>query len=378
MDVAVAPETDLLTAYGVRGLARCWMENHGRWSHKYHLDGRSDPNESKPHSDVYYSFNVLLGLARVPRPAQGLTPEPRDVFKALCTAAVQLPMRNGAWGMAVWAATGIGVEAPGSITDKLLGLGRNIDQALLWQAQDVGLSLTGVCTLAAHDATWTPVAKALRDTLMTQFRGPGALFRDGAKGIRRHVASFATQVYAALALYHYAELFRDREALRAANACVSKLIALQGENGEWPWFYAPAGDRVLDMYEVYSVHQHGMAPALLHHAVTAGVPGAREALRKGFQWIFGANVLGQSMLVPALSLVYRSQARNGLAGRRGVRLASSAFHMVTGLIPQPVAASQLHLTPEMRSYEFGWLLWSFSGRADYADLANHTGFAGAP
>ena len=30
----------------------------------------------------------------------------------------------------------------------------------------------------------------------------------------------------------------------------------------------------------------------------------------------------------------------------------------------------LQLTEEMRSYEFGWLLWSFGGRSDYAAFAN--------
>ncbi len=378
MDTGADLKLDLLTQYALRGLQQCWMEDMGRWSHKFHLDGRSHPNESKPHSDVYYSFNVLLGLARVSRNSDACYFDTKAIFEDLCQAAAHLHMRPGAWGMALWAASELGIDAPGAIKDKALGMGREIEQVILWQAQDVGLSLTGACTQVALDARWHPVAKALRDTLMTRFRGPGALFRDGAGGIRYHVSSFATQVYAALALYHYAEIYSDEEALAAANSCVRKLIALQGPNGEWPWFYSPAEDRVLDLYEVYSVHQHGMAPALLHHAVTAGVLGAREALIKGFGWLFGANLLGRSMLVPEQSLIYRSQARRGLAGRRSMRLASAAVQMVSGLVPRPAVASQVRLTPEMRSYEFGWLLWSFSGRKEYADLANHPAFGAKP
>ena len=54
-----------LVSYALRGLDRCWLPEHGRWSHIYHLDGRDPPNESVPHSDVFYTLNVLLGLSRV-------------------------------------------------------------------------------------------------------------------------------------------------------------------------------------------------------------------------------------------------------------------------------------------------------------------------
>src|SRR5271168_4455072 len=82
--VAEAPAADpgsanppsRLSAYGLAGLRRCWMPEAGRWSHKYHLDGRAPPNESVPPSDLYYSLNVLLGLSRV---RAALAGEPYDV-----------------------------------------------------------------------------------------------------------------------------------------------------------------------------------------------------------------------------------------------------------------------------------------------------------
>ena len=351
------------------------MADLGRWSHKYHLDGRDAPNESIPGSDVYYSLNVLLGLSNVPRAAYHAEIDVADLLQHLCKTALNLPVRQGTWGMALWAASALGMQAPASMCDKLATVGRDVDRVLAWQAQDVGLSLTGACVQARHDRTWLPVAKALRDTLMAKFRGPGALFRDGAQGIRRHFATFATQVYAALALYHYGELCDDVQAMDAANLCVGKLIALQGLNGEWPWFYSPGRDCVLDYYEIYSVHQHGMAPALLHHAVRAGVPGSGEALTRGFRWIFGANDMQQAMLVPELSLIYRSQARCGIGGRRDVRLLRAAAHLLSGETAQPSRPAKLRLTCEMRSYEFGWLLWSFSGRTDYAELTYNPAFS---
>jgi hypothetical protein len=163
-------------------------------------------------------------------------------------------------------------------------------------------------------------------------------------------------------------------ALAAANACVTKLLALQGPYGEWPWFYEPRQETVLDQYEVYSVHQHGMAPAILHYANDHGVARARAAIERGFEWIFGNNEMGLSMLVPSLQLIYRSQARRGIQGHRVARLLRAVLPVSIGQ-DGPAASGGLRLTQEMRSYEFGWLLWAFGDRTDYPALTHHPAFS---
>jgi hypothetical protein len=351
------------------------MPEHARWSHKYHLDGRPSPNESIPHSDLYYSLNVLLGFAPVRR---ALANEPYDVpvlFRSLCDELPKFQVRNGAWGMALWAAGELHLDTPGMAADRVRQVAADPATAVTWTAQDVGLSLSGAATQARCDASWLSVARPLSEVLLQQFRGPGALFRDSGQGARRHFATFATQVYAALSLYQYGEIANDGPAIAAANACVAKLIELQGPLGEWPWFYLPRADRVLDPYEIYSVHQHGMAPAVLHHAVKHNVPGAREAIVNGFRWIFGANEMGVSMLRPDLQLIYRSQRRRGIGGRREARLMRAAVAAAVGGNAWPTVKVPLELTKEMRSYEFGWLLWSFGGREDYPELTNRIEFA---
>jgi hypothetical protein len=366
-----------LVRYGLAGLRRCWMPEHGRWSHKYHLDGRTPPNESVPHSDLYYSINVLLGLAPVRRALAG---EPYDLpvlFKTICSELPKHPVRNGAWGMALWAAAELNLDTPGLAAEHLRPLAKDPTPVLGWTAQDVGLSLSGAAAQARRDASWRPVARALSEVMLRHFRGPGALFRDSGRGPRRHFATFATQVYAALSLYQYGELTNDATAIAAANACARTLIKLQGPLGEWPWFYLPRGDRVLDPYEVYSVHQHGMAPAVMHHAVAHDVPGARAAIETGFRWIFGDNEMGISMLRPDLQLIYRSQRRAGIQGRREARLMRAAIAAATGNPGWPSMKVPLELTQEMRSYEFGWLLWSFGGRTDYPAFTNHAKFSTA-
>jgi hypothetical protein len=366
------PHISPLSLYALSGLRRCWMPDLGRWSHKYHLDGRPHPNESVPHSDLYYSLNVLLGLAALRDTRLLKQHDPAGHFVSICEDLPRYPVRDGAWGMALWAAAELDLATPSIPAERLWRVAADPSSASAWAAQDLGLSLSGAVAQARRDAAWRPIAQTL-SKLVLQLRGRGALFRDSDKGPRRHFATFATQVYAALSLYQWGELTDDSTALAAANACTTKLIALQGPLGQWPWFYSPHSDRVLDPYEIYSVHQHGMAPAVLHHAVRHGVPEARQAIVTGFQWIFGSNEMGISMMRPDLSLIYRSQRRRGVSGRREARLARAAVVAVMGGA-WPSAAPALQLTEEMRSYEFGWLLWSFAGRDDYPELTERREF----
>ncbi len=365
-----------LARYSLAGLRRCFGEQQNRWSFKYHLDGRTDPNEFRPHMDLYYSLNVLLGLAPVYPMLTAECYDISNIFASICRDMRNQPVRNGAWGMALWAAVELGLDVPAIAADRLRPITADVASVAGWTAQDIGLSLSGVTAQLRHDAEWRPLAQGLRNLLLDRFRGPGALFRDSGKGPRQYLATFATQIYAALALYQYGEAMGDAEAIAAASTCAAKLIFLQGPLGEWPWFFLPGADRVLDFYEVYSVHQHGMAPALLHYAVRHEVAGARAAIERGFAWIFGANEMAMSMMVPERQLIYRSQARRGWQGRRTARLARSAVVAALGQ-RWPVRTERLSITREMRSYEFGWLLWSFGACSDYPALTHHPAFQNA-
>lgn len=364
-----------LVEFALTGLRRCWLEQQQTWSHKYHLDGRDPPNESVPPSDIYYSFNVLLGLSKV---RQALEQEPYPpaaiLLEHLDQALPRHNVRNGAWGMALWAAAALELNAPASAMSRMKQLAADPAATAAWTAQDMGLTLSGAVACAASEPWLRPFADYLADIILQRLCVRGGLFRDAATGPRRHFATFASQVYAALSLYHYGEFTSNLRAISAANACVSKLIALQGPNGEWPWFYSPAAGKIVDPYEIYSVHQHGMGPALLQHAVRHRVPDAYESIRIGFEWLFGRNQMQMSMFVPGLSLIYRSQARRGAGGSRFGRLLLSGNNLLHGDAGWVEDPQRLRLTKEMRSYEFGWLLWSFGACTDFPDLTQRSEF----
>jgi hypothetical protein len=175
-----------------------------------------------------------------------------------------------------------------------------------------------------------------------------------------------------LACYIYGEWSGDERALKLANACSSKLIELQGPQGEWPWFFYSPGGRVVDFYEIYSVHQTGMAPAFLRFAEQHGVPGASEALVKGFMWIFGRNRLNRSMLWKREGLICRSHVRNGELSQKRKRIVRAIANALTGRSETPSDASGVELRLECRSYELGWILWSFGRRSDLTEIQYHS------
>ena len=95
--------------YALKGLELCWLPEYGRWSHIYHLDNRDQPNESVPESDVFYTLNVLLGLARVRRVPRSI--DLSGTFQRNASHLVTLPVSKYAFGVALWAAAELRVGA---------------------------------------------------------------------------------------------------------------------------------------------------------------------------------------------------------------------------------------------------------------------------
>jgi hypothetical protein len=365
-----------LIDYALSGLRQCWMPDHGRWSHIYHLDGRPQPNESVPHSDVFYTLNVLLGLSRVKHVPEEI--DPAGIFQQNVRQLPNLPVRDYAYGMALWTAAESRFEIPAEIARHIDQLLSDRDNWRRFKAQDLGMLLSGVIAqLKTGEERWRRFAQPLFSFLVERFHSKSGLFFDAAVGYRRRYASFATQTYLTLACFHYGELTGDSTAIGMASTCARKLINLQGPQGEWPWFFDAAQGQVLDFYEVYSVHQYGMAPAFLECAERNDVPLARQALIRGFKWVLGHNQLRRSMLVPELQLSIRSQVRNGELHTNKLRMIRAVQHAYLPRAARLIDPATLILRMECRSYELGWILWSFGQRSDLAELTHAQEFIDA-
>jgi hypothetical protein len=368
--------TSAAVRYAIRGLERCWLADHGRWSHIYHLDGRTPANESVPPSDVFYTLNVLLGFSRVPKSIHNV-----NLAAALRHNAqhlLALPVPRYAFGTALWAAAELELELPGNVMDYVRGYVSDQQNWRWFRAQDLGMILAGVVAQARHDPKlWAPMADRAFAFLSERYASSSGLFFDTARGLRRRFASFATQTYLTLACYAYGEFANNACAIELGNAAARRVISSQGPNGEWPWFFDAVSGRVIDFYEVYSVHQYGMAPAFLEYAERHNVSGARGALIEGFRWVLGGNQLGVTMLVPNLQLSIRSQVRRGELGTTKIRMMRAIANVLTGHQSELAKPKDLVLRPECRSYELGWLLWSFGRRADLVELTNDHAFSDA-
>jgi hypothetical protein len=362
-----------LINYALDGLQNCWLPEHGRWSHIYHLDGRDAPNESLPPSDVFYTLNVLLGMSRLDETPGTINVS--EIFRRNVLQLTKLPVPTYAFGMALWAAAELQLEIPEEVARHVSGLLTREREWEAFRAQDLGMLLTGVVAQARSGRKeWSRFAGALFSFLENRYHGASGLFFDAPSGPRRRFASFATQTYLTIASYHYGEFAGNAKALAMANTCARKLIELQGPGGEWPWFFDAQSGRVIDYYEVYSVHQYGMAPAFLELAERHDVRGAREALVKGFKWVLGGNQLGISMLVPELGLSIRSQVRKNELKTKKRRVLRAIANTCLGRSSMLIDGRDIDLRLECRSYELGWILWSFGQRSDLPELTHDRAF----
>lgn len=362
-----------LVDFALMGLQRCWQPEHGRWSHIYHLDGRDRPNQSLPHSDVFYTLNVLVGLSRVAQIPNRINV--KEIFQRNAADLAVLPVRKYAFGAALWAGAELGLDLPAEVSALVELLLSSPEKWKSFLAQDLGMLLIGAVAQARRDPRkWRAVAENLFNYLLSNYLAPSNLFFNSPREPRGRFSSFATQTYLTLASYCYGDFACDEKAISIANNATKKLIALQGPNGEWPWFFDSNTGRVLDYYEVYSVHQYGMAPAFLEWAERLGLPEARDALTKGFRWVLGENQLSIPMIIPELSLSIRSQVRKGELNTKRWRVLRAIRNAGLGFNGELVAPENVVLRWECRSYELGWILWSFGKRDDLPRLTGHSLF----
>jgi hypothetical protein len=365
-----------LVCYALQGLRRCWMPDVGRFSHRFRFDVPAPVNEPMPESDAFYTLNVLLGFSQLSALTGCEYVNVKSTYDGCCDELRSPRVRIYRLGMALWAGAKLDIEPPGSLVDQVNAILANPYALRRATAHDIGMLVSGITAMALRDGgQWGAAAETLATYLRKHYHDRSShIFYNQGNGYRRRFSSFASQVYSILALYHFGEAFDRRWALEAANEATAQMIALQGPRGEWGWFYYVPRAQVVDFHEIYSVHQHGMAPAFLHHAVAHGVAGAREALVKGFLWLFGDNEMGISMLRPDERMFYRSQAREGELDSIGSRARRSIVNATLRRSDNPANHRRLVVREECRSYELGWILWSFGGSRDYRQLTDRPEF----
>ncbi len=322
------------------------------------VEGDAEPRGES----VRYTLIVLLGLLRAQRAGRSVPIEPDRLREAVDRSLGRPETTPGDLGLCLWvesrADTGAAERLVASLDESLGardGLAAREGLELAWIV--TGLALTA----DASDAGRTQLGPALDQLLANQT--PSGLFRHfGAPGFRRRFPNFATEIYSVLALTVVARLGLDDRALPAARRAADRLLELQLPDGGWPWLYQAERGEVAERYEVYSVHQHGMAPMTLFELTdVSGDERYASAARRGVPWLFGANELGEDMAPLDRGMTYRSIRRKRPLDRlwlyTNTVLAGRLARQRSGL------GRVLEVNRTCRPYELGWLVeaWAEAG-----------------
>jgi hypothetical protein len=311
-----------------------------------------------------YTIMTLLGLREVER-AGGRTPfDGNSIYETLAkdTAWIQ---GAGDLGLMIWLTA---VFAPDQIDGFFSRM--KVESALEQYADareartmELAWFLTGLAHAGIACPEKVSGLRKLADKTYGQLlenRGPSGYFghlgttKSMAGFLRGRVGSFADQVYPIYALSKYAMAFQLEAPAKYALDCAKAICQAQGELGQWWWLYESQSGRVSSKYNVYSVHQQGMAPMALIAVEEATGQNFQEPIYKGLRWIAGANELGEDMRDMSQNLIWRCIYPQQKYGKY-----VNVLRSLMGISAGTPSSSDLRILYEDRPYELGWLLYAF-------------------
>ncbi|SEH07236.1 hypothetical protein [Candidatus Venteria ishoeyi] len=171
---------------------------------------------------------------------------------------------------------------------------------------------------------------------------------------RRHVTTFADQVYPVQALAFASILLKEPGYLQQVQPCVQQIVDLQGKLGQWWWHYDARNAQVLQAYPVYSVHQHAMAPMMLMALAAAGGKAHTAAMSLSHAWQ-DHNEINANMTDREVGTMWRDieYDENKLASSfRKARSVMGQTRDRTSRLPK------LKIRYDTWPYEWGWCLYA--------------------
>jgi hypothetical protein len=361
----VTPPADMyataqdLVPVALRGLAAASLTASGEMP--FTLRGVPGPQGPEVHSEghsVRYTAIAALGLGRQPEQVQ------RDVLGGSdagelarsCLALATASTDAGAHGLALWAAA----EVAGVTDDGLAA--RLLDAVRRPSIATVDCAWAVVAGLAMPDGTTASSLAQEGVARLVSHQGPLGTFPHElppSGGLRGHVGSFADQIYPVHAFVRFAARTGDSQALAAAELAASRIVDLQGPQGQWWWHYDARTGDVVERYPVYSVHQHGMAPMVLTELAAAGGTDHGEAVQRGLGWLSTHPECVEPIVAPDLGVVWRK------VGRREPFKAARAAGAVATRVRRGAEVPFVdwvwpagRVDYECRPYELGWLLYA--------------------
>jgi hypothetical protein len=312
-----------------------------------------------PHADALrYSITCLLGLEA----AVGGQRDAIETFTRRHSAAIVRPSDAGL--LLVLVADG---PAAGALVLRARATLAARDRERL-DAQDLSWMLWGAVSAARAGVHG---AESLAHTLYERL----TRYAEPATGLPHHrplrrragLVSFGAISYFLRAVHEYTSITGDARAGDLFARGLRSTLRTQAPDGAWPWLlHAPTG-AVLERYPLYTVHQMSMALLFLMPALGAGVVNDAAPLERSLAWAGGANELGAPMVARRPEFMARAIERRD-PWQRAQRYAR-AVAARAGRGGGPARAGTLRINRVSHSYEWGWLLFAGSERAEVARAA---------
>jgi hypothetical protein len=308
---------------------------------------------------VRYTLIVLLGLLRAERAGVALPIGPAALRDAADTALERPGPNPGDLALRLWAESRADTGAAGGLVVRLEQALRETGGLAAREGLELAWIVTALAALPDPDSRARSLLAAAIDQMIEGNQAPSGLFRHfGEGGARRRFPNFATEIYSVLALAVAGRRQLDPRALPAARRAADRLLELQLPDGGWPWMYDTVRGMVVERYEVYSVHQHGMAPMTLRELGEACDDERYAAAGdRGLPWLFGANELRADMAPLDRGMTYRSIRR--------VRPLDRLWLYANTAVPATPSRGRrgrlLEINRSCRPYELGWLIEAWAG-----------------
>jgi hypothetical protein len=327
-------------------------------------------NDFQNHGKYRYTVNVMAAIQRIQR-SRATKWDLKDMLDEYVARHLQNDTNVGNRGLLLDVLTRENHPAAERVYRWLHPILDDRSRALALPIQETAWALIGVSTYARQ--TGSPQAMGLAQKIMAyidrDLLNRNTLLPRHNNSLRGTFVSFGAIVYFLMALHHYARLFDDQARLALFRNAVTRVLELQGPNGEWPWFMDSATGRVMDWHQVYSVHQDAMAMLFLLPALDLGVSGTGDAIVRSYRWLFGHNALGCIMLQHNPFFIYRSIRVKGPA-EQPRRLLRALAHKALGRASRMQPPSALEVNTECRSYHIGWIIYAWADRTDFSEFTD--------
>jgi hypothetical protein len=323
------------------------------------LEIRADDMRLRGRS-IRYSVIAALGMLRAKAAGYEVDCDLEELVDSLLASSDDPSLTPGDLGLMLWLDRRAGRDRAGDLLNALDrrlpdGLSSLEGMEVAWIA--IGASECAATGVNGPARRWSDAA---RTQLVRSNRGPSGLLFHRGSGPRRRLANFATEIYGTLALAKIGWR-EDVEAVTAARRVADALLALQREDGGWPWIFDVQRAQVVEPYQLYTVHQDAMAPmALLELHEVCDDDRYRAAAVRGIDWIYGRNDLQVPLRDPHRPILSRSIRRRPPWNR--AMLYANAAAALGGLSWRANCHDCLEINRTDRPYHLGWVLEAWCGR----------------